>query len=502
MKPKAMVAERYERRGILAIHPSAFFDLFFVGAEVPANRVEGDATIVSIRGPLDQHAESYRDSYEAILGRVAAACADQPPAIVLCLDSPGGDAQGALECAREIRAMCDAAGKQLISYVEGKACSAAYALACVAQKLIMAPTATVGSIGVLAARPDVSERNASNGVRVNFIGSGERKADGHPESPATADELASMQSVIDSIAAVFFELVAEMRGLTVEAVAGLEAAVFHGDAARAAGIGDETLTFKATLASLASWKETAAMTIKAESGDDKDKDKKPDGDGDESYDSLRAKLKKMASGDDANAKAAARALAALESSGDEEEPQAEGGDKPAEGGDDKKPEEKAAAKALGLALKAQTEVHNLRAELAAERETARRDKLIASRPDLSKEMVALLAQCPLKLVEETLSKLEPAGDAEGDKSSKGPGTGVSASEALAALQAGVKPTPGQNDGGRPGALPPAEKAWLDERFGLRPAASAPKAGNIDASSPHKLVLGGAVHAPPQPKGAA
>jgi hypothetical protein len=117
-------------------------------------------------------------------------------------------------------------------------------------------------------------------------------------------------------------------------------------------------------------------------------------------------------------------------------------------------------------------------------------------------MVALLAQCPLKLVEETLSKLEPAGDAEGDKSSKGPGTGVSASEALAALQAGVKPTPGQNDGGRPGALPPAEKAWLDERFGLRPAASAPKAGNIDASSPHKLVLGGAVHAPPQPKGAA
>lgn len=494
-------AYKYEGRGVLAVDPSAFFEVFFahsMGADANAESPGGEATLVTIRGPLVHHERRWEDSYESITKRVAAACEAQPSAIVLCIDSPGGDAQGVFECAREIRTMCDAAGKYLVTYVEGKMGSAAYALGCVAKRVVMGVTSTVGSIGVLATRPDVSARNALDGLRMSFITSGERKADGHAESPTTEAEIAAMQTVVDSIAAVFFEHVADMRGLTPDAVAALQAGVFHGDAARAAGLGDETLTLRLTLASIAGWIEqerdpamaNPAGKIKAESGDDKKPDdKKPEGGEDESFDALRARLKKMAGGDDANAKAAARALAALETEEKTDEPAA------AEP-DEKKPEAAAAgatstSSALEVALRAETTVHKLRAELAAERETAKRKELITSRPDLSKEMVALLQQCPLKLVEETLSKLEAAAPATSGTSAT---SGASAADALAALQSDTKPTPGR--GGEVSQLPAEQKAEMDRRFGLR-AGHDPKAGNIDASSPYKLSLGGPVNNPPE-----
>src|SRR4029077_7902786 len=184
---------KYEHTGIVAIRPSAFFE-FFAEPISRNNALIGDVEVVEISGPVTQHDERCFDCYDAILERVGTACARQETkAIVLRLDSPGGHAQGSIDCALAIEAMCVTAGKPLYAYVEGQACSAAYAIACVAQRIVIGTTALTGSIGAAISREDGSARLATNGVRVAVVASGARKLDGNPTQPITDDELRAQQ---------------------------------------------------------------------------------------------------------------------------------------------------------------------------------------------------------------------------------------------------------------------------------------------------------------------
>lgn len=444
----------YERRGLLAIDPKAFWEVFFADDASGRENVEqGDCVIVDVRGPLEQHAHPWCDSYESILARVRAACGGSARAVVLRFDSPGGDAAGCFEAADELRELVAAAGKQLHAYVDGDCCSAAYALACAAQSITISQSALVGSIGVLSCRDDVSARNAANGLRVALIASGARKTDGHPDQPISDAELANTQQLVDSMASVFFDLVARSRPvLTVDAVARLEAKVFHGMQAVGVGLADAVGSLTTVLARVAG----------VATGDTKMAGS--------AYEKARALLQEAAEGDDANASAAKRALAALEpgegdkkkegepdgdesAEGEPADPAAEGSepDKQAEGeppaSDDKKAAKAAASSAYRAALKAQNEVTQLRAELRQRDERDERQKLIASRPGLAPEMVALLEKAPIELVRETIAA-QPAGGAR--------------SNTLA--RAAVR---GEDQGDeRASRLPPAEKAALDTRMGL------------------------------------
>jgi signal peptide peptidase SppA len=397
---------RYERRGILAIDPQAFLDVFFVEPSSPENTEVGDVTIVDIRGPLEQRS-SWRDSYEAIEARVTAACESTCKAIVMRIDSPGGEAAGCFECSRSLRVLCAAADKPLLAYVSGKASSAAYALACAADRIVLSDTGIVGSIGIIASRDDISQMDAMRGLRVAVVASGARKSDGNPHTPVTEAELKEMQTLVDSMAQVFFELVAETRGLDAGDVAALNGKVFHGDAAVSAGLADKIATFDELLAGITAGDEDN-MTIKAKAAD-----KSP-------YESARAALEECAKGDDANAQAAKRALAAMDTEGDKPKGEGDGdkpkdddgdkdGDKPKGEGDGDKPkdepkkdEEAADSKA---ALKALNEVHKLRAEIEQSKVEDERTRLLASRPDFDEAHLKLLRKASLEDVRDAVKNL-------------------------------------------------------------------------------------------------
>src|SRR4029077_15855159 len=236
--------------------------------------------------------------------RVGAACARQETkAIVLRLDSPGGHAQGCIDCALAIEAMCVTAGKPLYAYVEGQACSAAYAIACVAQRIVIGTTALTGSIGAAISREDASARLATNGVRVAVSGSGARKLDGNPPQPITDDELRAQQELVDVMAGALFEHVAAPRRLTAEGFAAFDAKVFAGKSAIVAGLADEQAPFSALLESIATGE--IAMTA---------------------MEKARAALDEASKSDDAEvAKQARAALAAMD---EKPEPDAEGDDAP------------------------------------------------------------------------------------------------------------------------------------------------------------------------------
>lgn len=443
-------ARKYERRGLLAIDPKAFFEIFFGGDAARENTECGGAVIVDVCGPLEQHKHPYWDSYEEIAERVDAACRTSARAVVLRVDSPGGDVAGCFETAERLRAMCDAAGKGLFAYVNGSACSAAYALACRAQSITMSMTSLVGSIGVLSCREDYSAYNLARGLRVALVTSGARKADGHPDAPITDAELAQTQVIVDSMAQMFWDMVALGRGLTAEAVAQLEAKVFHGSAAVAAGLADQVGTLDELLAMIAGAQGGTNMAASQ-------------------YEKAKEALTEAAKGDDANAAAAKRALAAMEEGGaapaaESDEPKPDDEEKPAESAEaeppaedpEKKKEpaaESAAAAAHRAALKAQKTADDLRAELTRRDQVTERADLIASRTDLSDDMIGLLQKAPMALVREHIASLPASG-----KRVTLPARGAAATARA--------PLSGEHAGARASQLPPTEKAALDAKMGL------------------------------------
>lgn len=374
---------RYDKQGILALEPKAFFDYFIDPPDRDSEAV-GDVAVVKVVGPLEHHGGWWCDSYDAILDRVDAACTGPAHTIVLKITSPGGEVSGMLETARVLRARCDLAGKRLVAFVAGQCCSAAYALACAAERIVVSEESVVGSIGIICTRSDLSEAHKMWGVKVAVIASSERKADGHPDTPISEAELVETQRVVDELAGVFFELVGEMRGKPAEAFSALNARVFIGADAVDVGLADAVQTFDQLLAALASPEEDT-MASKYEEG--------------------RAALEEAAKGDGEEAEKAKKALAAM----DEDKPEGEGDDPPADDkpegeGDDppaddkEKDDEPASARTVGSRL----------AKIERELEASKVRDLLATRPDLDRGVAALLAKKPLAQVQEFISAMGPA----------------------------------------------------------------------------------------------
>lgn len=438
---------RYDRQGMLAIEPKAFFWLFDE-PEKPQTELAGDVAIVDVRGPLDHHEGWWCDSYDAIRDRVKAACDMAAHTVLLKLDSPGGDVSGCFETARELRSLCAAAGKRLVAYVDGQACSGAYALACAAEQIVVPETGFVGSVGVINTRIDVTGNDAQYGVKFAVTTSGERKADGHPHTPVSEGESAATQTIVNSLAEVFFDVVSELRGVPQQHLAALQAGVFHGKAAVEAKLADSVSSFDALLAELNAGASTRKPTMKITKIDD-----------------ARSALEEAAKGEGADAEKAKRALKALddEPPKDEEEPAVE---EPAE----EEPKEEPACRAASRATRGRTQVSATTAgELAAKvsehgkeigslklklESTERREFLTEAKKthDITPELEKLLEAKPLAEVKAIVNAM--------------PKRTVPALAAAAQVQGTRGATQGTGAASGKSGLSPEREAEIDRMSGL------------------------------------
>lgn len=210
--------------------------------------------ILPISGPLFRYANLFTDlsgatSYDLLARDFARAIADpRIDAIVLNVDSPGGEATGVSEFADQIYA---ARGKKpIVAYVDGTAASAAYWLASAADEVVVNDTALVGSIGVVLATLDTSERDAKAGVRrVEIVSS---QSPYKRLDPETDTGRARLQARVDALSEVFVEKVARNRGVAVQTVLRDfgQGDVMVGEAAVRAGLADRVSNFEAVLADL------------------------------------------------------------------------------------------------------------------------------------------------------------------------------------------------------------------------------------------------------------
>lgn len=225
--------------GALALAPQA---LGFLFEDAQANDVEvtrGGVAIVGIEGPLSHKPSWFGDSYESIRARVEAAASDPDVhSIVLKIDSYGGVVSGCYATVDAIRQAAASAGKRLVAYVDEAAFSAAYALACAADEIVIPKVGGVGSIGCLQILVDATGMDKQQGLAFHFVASGEKKAQGNPHAGIDDATLATAQEHVDALAVMFFEIVAESRGISVDAVRALEAGCFFGADAVSKGLAD------------------------------------------------------------------------------------------------------------------------------------------------------------------------------------------------------------------------------------------------------------------------
>lgn len=198
---------------------------------------------VRIHGPLFPRYDIYTwwfggTAYDVIAAAVGMLSADAGVTqIVLDIDSNGGRVQGCFECSRAIASA--RASKPITAYVNDAGFSAGYALACAASRIVITDTAGVGSIGVIGTHVDFSRMLESAGVKYTLITSGEKKADLSPTAPLSDRARAELQDEINRLGELFFALVAENRGLDVDAIRAMQAGTYYGPAAVSAGLADE-----------------------------------------------------------------------------------------------------------------------------------------------------------------------------------------------------------------------------------------------------------------------
>lgn len=234
-------------------------------AAKPIRKVKGAVGVISIRGVIMNNPSFIMQLFGAVDVQMIRSTFDEMMsndsigAIVLHIDSPGGEVFGVMELADHIFQNRDQ-GKRIISYTDGFMCSAAYFIGSAAENVIASPTALIGSIGVYTTHIDISKFNENEGVSVTYVYAGKYKVEENPNEPLASEAQAAMQKRIDQYYDQFVSAVAKYRGDTKKNVINGygEGRCLHATHALEANLIDKIDTIENVLATLTGAKKSTS----------------------------------------------------------------------------------------------------------------------------------------------------------------------------------------------------------------------------------------------------
>ena len=150
--------------------------------------------------------------------------------IIIFISSPGGTVTGVEELAAKLAR----SKKKTVAFTDTEAASAAYWIGSAADRFVVTPSATVGSIGVYMAIPDYSKAFEMQGVRMDVIKSGTLKGAGIPGTSLSDAQRADLQAQVEAIHADFKAAVRSKRKLAKDE--DMEGQVFSGRQAAQKGL--------------------------------------------------------------------------------------------------------------------------------------------------------------------------------------------------------------------------------------------------------------------------
>lgn len=211
---------------------------------VPYTLTDGLAT-VPLHGPITRILSDRDKARMAYFGTEATASAElrqtlrelhgnpSVHSVLLDIDSPGGSVNGTPELAATVRDLCK--DKHVYAYTSGLCCSAAYWVASQCDAIYAAPSARVGSIGVLLPLLDTSGLYNKSGLKMDVISAGKYKATGVPGTALTEDQRLLLQAQVNATWETFKTAVNERRTID---EAHMEGQTFTGEVGVHAGLVD------------------------------------------------------------------------------------------------------------------------------------------------------------------------------------------------------------------------------------------------------------------------
>lgn len=218
--------------------------------------IDGGVGILPITGTLVHRGtwigtSSGLQSYDGIAQQLRMAAEDERvKAVLLDLNTYGGEAGGVADLAAEIREL--SAIKPVDALINDAAASAGYWMAAAARRVHITETGIAGSVGVVLTLQDITEAAAKAGVKITQIHAGAHKLLGSPFKALTDEERDQLQASVDQLYDLFTARVDSYRA---EAGARLdsrktEARIYRGAEAVKAGLADRVTTGRALLAEM------------------------------------------------------------------------------------------------------------------------------------------------------------------------------------------------------------------------------------------------------------
>lgn len=167
----------------------------------------GKIAVVEIHGTIGASVKS--SEMEKILNRARQDHSFR--ALVLDIDSGGGSAAPSDYIYRSVKRF--AGRKPVVACIRGVGASGAYMIACAAHRIVAAPGAVVGSIGVISVRPALEQLLERTGIGINVNKSGKFKDLGAPWREITPEENQKIQELIDDSYDSFVKIVSESRNM-------------------------------------------------------------------------------------------------------------------------------------------------------------------------------------------------------------------------------------------------------------------------------------------------
>jgi protease-4 len=168
-------------------------------------------------------------------------------AVVLRVNSPGGDAFASEKIRRELQALRDA-GKRVVVSMGNVAASGGYWIAMGAEEVWASPASITGSIGVFGILPTFQKPLAKLGIHSDGIGTTDLAGKMRLDRPLDPDLKRIFQQATERTYDDFIGLVADARGLETERVEAVaEGRVWSGSQAQKHGLVDSIGTLQQSI---------------------------------------------------------------------------------------------------------------------------------------------------------------------------------------------------------------------------------------------------------------
>jgi protease IV len=153
-----------------------------------------------------------KNAVSRVFERLEAAARDPwVKAVILRIDTPGGEVTASDIIYHEILRFKERTGRPVLGLMMSVAASGGYYIASACDVIMAHPSTLTGSIGVISIFPNVESLMAKVGVKVNVIKSGPAKDSGSPFRDMTDEEKKVFQGVIDEYYEGFLAVVARNR---------------------------------------------------------------------------------------------------------------------------------------------------------------------------------------------------------------------------------------------------------------------------------------------------